>query len=154
MSPDQRNSKKEYVSRFVCSKQFLGSANEDSSVPSILNHLLTKPEIPPEDFLKADIYTSPKFRLDESKSLQKLSVKCYSNCKEKDGNPLYRWQIDKASKKDILRNWRLSSRLQKASPRKSVVRKGKEALNDDALENFQDCIAKESFKIDWDLADR
>ena len=85
---------------------------------------------------------------------KKLTVKCFSNCKEKDGNPLYGWKIDKAGKKDIFRDWRLSSRLQKTSTGKGSARKGKEAWDDATLENFQDCIAKENLKIDRDPTDR
>ena len=58
-------------------------------MPSILNHLLTKPEVPPEDFLKADIYTSPKFRLDSCKSYKVLNTDEYSVCTEKDGGSIY-----------------------------------------------------------------
>ena len=46
---------------------YLGSATENSAVPNILNHLLTKPEMREEDFFLQDIYSSPKFKLDSSR---------------------------------------------------------------------------------------
>ena len=93
LSKDVKNKKQqqERICKFVFIGLILysGSANEDSTVPSILNHLLTKPEVPPEDFFKADIYTSPKFRLDSCKFRKVLNTDEYSFCTEKDGGPIY-----------------------------------------------------------------
>ena len=93
LSKDVKSKKQQQERICKCDYGFLtqhvGSANEDSTVPSILNHLLTKPEVPPEDFFKADIYTSPKFRLDSCKFRKVLNTDEYSFCKEKDGGQIY-----------------------------------------------------------------
>ena len=93
LSKDVKNKKQqqERICKFTFRGliMYSGSANEDSTVPSILNHLLTKPEVPPEDFLKADIYTSPKFRLDSCKCFKVLNTYECSFCTEKDGGPIY-----------------------------------------------------------------
>ena len=128
---------------------YLGSANENSTVPNILNHLLTKPEMREEDFFKQDIYSSPKFRLDKSRCHESViynwtMVNCRHGVAE-NGSTLHGYVGDGADQEDIHRYWRLPHRLQKASEREGWV---KEAGGDKA------CIVGETQIKDHDAEER